>query len=212
MIVIMETLSSFNLYSGSALSFSGPDLELSVVESPVIGKSNLKRVTSTCKSKMTGKTLSVLVEDYQDQKLSSRFYEQYLPLKITVNELYEKNGDLISSETQRVNADSSLTKIIVRGSGKSSTTRIVCGEVEIRANERLVMIETSIANYNFHIFEGKWSSYYKELDLRLELKANFLKSPDETLKGPDGINLIFRKGRLVDLKLDAVCSQADSVT
>lgn len=197
----MDAVSGLGFVFGQEGSFDAAEMDFSVLEAPVIGNSKLKRITSTCKMKSDGSLVSVLVEEYHGSMLQTRYFQQYKPVALVCKELYERDGSLLSSETERQEDDSSLTRIILRGSGKSSTTRIIRSEIEVRANERLVMIETPLANYNFHIYEGKWSSYYKAIDLRLELKANFLRSPDDVLKGPDGIDLVFRKGRLVDLRV-----------
>ena len=173
---------------------------VSVVETPIIGRAKARRVTTTCKT-VEGQIISILIEEYFDTTLLSRQLEQHKPMRSTTKESFESDGSLISSETERKEETGLTTKIVVRGTGKSSTTRILSGEVELRATERSILIETPKASYNFQPFEGKWSSFYKELNMKLELKANFLKSPNSTLNGPDGIKLVFRNGRLVDMQL-----------
>lgn len=173
---------------------------ISTIEAPVLGKPKSRRITTTCKAE-DGSVISVFVEELNNGKVESRHHDQYLPTRISTNELYDSDGALISSETERKDADGRLTKIVIRGSGKSSTTRITCGEIELRATERSIIIESPRASYNLQPFEGKWSAYYKDMNMKLELKANFLKSPDSVLHGPDGLHLVFKNGRLVDLIL-----------
>ena len=189
-------------------SFSGvqiPSVELTsgdgiatVQETPIIGRNNAKRVTTTTRDE-SGVVTTILVEEFHGERLMSRQLEQNSPMRSVTRELYEADGSLISSETERRELNGRSTKIVVRGSGKSSTTRILCGDVEARATERSVLIETPKASYSFYPFDGKWSSFYKEINMKLELKANFLKSPDSVLNGPDGIKIVFRGGRMVDL-------------
>lgn len=171
---------------------------VSVVETPILGKPKARRITTSCKS-AEGKIVSILVEEYNDNTLLCRQFDQHMPVRSTTREVFELDGTLISSETERREQSGQLTKIVVRGSGKSSTTRIMVGEVEARATERSVLIETPKASYTFQPFEGKWTSFYKEVNMKMELKANFLKSPNSTLNGPDGIQLVFRNGRLADM-------------
>jgi hypothetical protein len=143
----------------------------------------------------------VLIEELDNGKLMSRHFDQYAPIRSTTKEIYAIDGTLISSETERRDGEGRLTKIVVRGSGKSSTTRIICGEVEARATERSIIIESPRASYSFQPFDGIWNAYYKDMNMKLDLKANFLKSPDSYLDGPDGLKLVFKNGRLVDLIL-----------
>lgn len=172
---------------------------VSVVETPILGRQNGKRMTTTCKSVNDGQVVSVLVEEYHGERLMFRNFEQHKPIRSITRETYEPDGTLISSETERQDLNGVKTKVVIRGTGKSSTTRIMAGEVEARATERSILIETPKASYSYQPFDGKWSSFYKEINMKLELKANFLKSPNATLNGPDGIKLIFRNGRLADM-------------
>lgn len=194
----MESVSSANLNSAEQATKKGL---VTVVESPVIGKQKAQRITTTCKSEETGQIISVLVEEFHNGKIYCRQFDEFEPLRKTIKECFDPDESLISSETERHETSGKLTKIIVRGSGKSSTTRIICAEVEARATERSIIIETPRASYSFQPFDGKWSSFYKDMNLQLELKSNYLKNPDSFLDGPDGIKLIFQAGRLVDLIL-----------
>lgn len=171
-------------------------------ETPILGRSNAKRVTTTTKDS-SGAVTVILVEEFHGERLMSRMLEQNIPNRTVTRELYESDGSLISSETERRDPNGRNTKIVVRGSGKSSTTRILSGDVEARATERSVLIETPKASYSFYPFDGKWSSFYKEINMKLELKANFLKSPDSVLNGPDGLKIVFKGGRMVDLIVSA---------
>ncbi len=188
--------------SSSSRSSSLEASQTTTVETPVLGKSKAKRLTTTCKSS-DGRTISTLVEEFHDNMLMSRQFEQVVGERLSRKEIFEKDGSLIVSETERINSEGQRTKITVRGCGKSASTRIVCGEVEARASERQVMIETPKASYSYFPFEGKWTSYYKEINMKLELTANFLKGLEETLQGPDGLRLVFRNGRLADLYVSA---------
>lgn len=169
------------------------------VVSTVPGKTARRRVSTVCKSTKDGQLVSLLVEEYEADRLLSRKYEQHQPYKNSCLELFEPDGSLISSTTERVESDGRITQIHVRGTGKSSTTRIISGEIEARATERSLIIETPEASHSYQLYDGKWTSFYKSFDLKLELKADFLKGPDSVLRGPDGINLVFRDGRLIDL-------------
>lgn len=195
----MESLSSTNIQGISGAITQGN--LFSVVETPVIGKQGRQRVTTTCKSETDGQIISVLVEEFQNNKLITRQIQQFSSPVFCTKESFQTDGSLISSDTERTETDGRITKIFIRGSGKSSTTRIMSGEVEVRASERLVLIETTSASYSYFPFDGKWSSYYKDFSMKLELKSNFLKHPDSVLEGPDGLRLIFKSGRLVDLVL-----------
>lgn len=192
----MESLSSGFAHS----QITPKQTQVSTVETPILGKPKCKRLTSTEKDE-DGCTISVLIEEYDNGKLTGRHYDQYSPFRSVCTEQYDRDGTLISSETERKDAEGRVTKIVVRGSGKSSTTRIICGEVEARATERSVIIESPRVSYSFLPFEGKWRAFYKDMSLKLELKASFLKSPDSHLDGPDGLKLIFKNSRLVDLIL-----------
>ena len=181
-------------------AYIGTKQTVSIVEAPLLGKPKCKRVTTTGKAD-DGSSISVLIEELENGKLLSRHYEQYVPVRSTTKELFASDGTLISSETERRDGEGRLTKIVLRGSGKSSTTRIICGEVEARATERSIIIESPRASYSFQPFDGRWHAYYKDMNMKLDLKANFLKSPDSYLDGPDGLKLVFKNGRLVDLLL-----------
>lgn len=191
----MESITS-GVNSGLAIHDDGAET-VSSVETPALGKARAKRLVTT--RKKGEQVVSVLIEEYEGDILVYRQIDQYLPVKQISRESFERDGSLISSETERSEKNQMLTRIVIRGNGKSATARIICGESEARATERLVMIETPKASYTFQPFDGRWTSYYKELNMRLELKANFLKNPDSTILGPDGIKLEFRKGRLVDV-------------
>jgi hypothetical protein len=203
----MEIVSNPGIQNIAGAASAGQ--QVTVVETPVIGKHKTSRVTTTSKSIQDGQTVSVLIEEFHDGKLLSKHFEQFRPNKICTREIFEADGSLISSETERSDDSGRMTRVVVRGSGKSSTTRIMCGEIEARATERSILIETPRASYSYHPFEGKWSSYYKDIGLKLELKSNYLKNPNATLDGPDGIKLVFRSGRLIDMHLSKDLS-ADS--
>lgn len=172
---------------------------VSCIETPVVGKPRHKRVATTTKSADGTQVISIVIEEYDREKLIERHIELYAPTRQTTREKFDSDSNLIVSDTERYESNGLTTKILIKGSGKSSTTRITYGECEARATERLIMIETPKASYSFQPFEGKWSSFYKDIDMRLDLKANFLKGPDSILAGPDGISLIFQKARLVDV-------------
>ncbi len=193
----MKTTSFSGMQIPSIESVSGDGIA-TVQETPIVGRHNAKRVTTTTRDG-SGAVSTILVEEFHGERLMSRQLEQNIPTRSVTRELYEADGALISSETERRDLNGRNTKIVVRGSGKSSTTRILCGDVEARATERSVLIETPKASYSFYPFDGKWSSFYKEINMKLELKANFLKSPDSILNGPDGIKIVFKGGRMVDL-------------
>jgi hypothetical protein len=196
----MESLTGSNL----SQSLSGNSIQgdlISVTQSPVIGKNKTQRVTTTSKSSATGQTVSVLVEELKDGVLLCRQFNQYAPTRISVREIYENDGSFVCSETEKHDADNRITKIVIRGSGKSSTARIMCGDVELRATERSILIESPRASYSYLPFEGKWSSFYKEIGMKLEMKASYLKNPDAIVEGPDGIKLVFRNGRIADMLL-----------
>lgn len=195
----MDIVSGAFVHESAALS-SADDL-VTVVESPVVGSRKAQRITTTCKSRADGRIVSILVEEFQNDRLMMRQIDQYHPLRSSTREVFETDGSLITAETERTGADGMLTKVVVRGSGKSSTTRIVCGEVEARATERSILIETPQASYTYLVFEGKWSAFYKDMSMKTEVKSNFLRSPDAQLLGPDGITLIFKNGRLADMYL-----------
>lgn len=183
---------------GLAMESEGSHI-VSIVETPIVGKPKKKRVVTTTKSSDGTQVMTVMVDEFDNEILLDRHLEVYSPLRQTTREHYENDGSLICSDSERIEKNGSITKIMIKGSGKSSTARITNGESEARATERLIMIETPKASYSFHPFEGKWTSFYKEIDMRLDLKASFLKGPDSVLSGPDGIKLIFQKGRLVDV-------------
>ena len=172
---------------------------VSTSETPIVGKPRANRLVTNVKSAETGELISVLIEERFDEKILSRQLDVYLPRRQTTRECFEPDGTLINSETERREDNGVISRIVIRGIGKSATARIVCGESEARATERSVIIETPRASYSFQPFEGKWSSYYKDVGMKLDLKANFLKNPDQTILGPDGIKLIFKKSRLVDV-------------
>lgn len=175
------------------------DIVTTKVETPVSGQAGRRIVSTLCRSARDGQTRSTLVEEYKSDKLLSRTFNQFEPYRSSCRELFDLDGSLISSETERDEQDGRVTKITVRGSGKSSTTRITSGEIEVRATERSVIVETPLAGHSYYPFDGTWISFYKDIDLKLELKSNFLKGPDSVLRGPDGINLVFCGGKLVDL-------------
>ena len=194
----MESLSSGSTPSGLAIQLDGSNL-VSCIETPVIGKPRFKRLSTTVKSADGKRIVSIVIEEFDKEKLVERHLELYEPKRQTTRECFEPDGTLIISDTVRVEENGLITKIVIKGSGKSATARVTYAECEARATERMVMIETPRASYSFQPFEGKWSSFYKDIDMRLDLKANFLKGPDSVLLGPDGIRLVFQKGRLVDV-------------
>lgn len=196
----MESIIGGQAHAGSKQLHDDELVVVSITETPIVGRARSKRMVTTTKSSTSAELISILIEEFDRDRLFFRQLDIFLPLKQTTRECYESDGSLISSETERLDKNGVLTKIILRGSGKSSTVRIISGDSEARATERTVMIETPKASYSFLPYEGKWSSYYKEINMKLELKANFLKNPDATLQGPDGIQLVFRKSRLVDLR------------
>jgi hypothetical protein len=114
-------------------------------------------------------------------------------------ETFDEDGCLIVFERELIDEQGQITRIIIRGSGKSSTTRIMCGEIEARATERLVLVETPQASYSYQPFEGRWCSYYKDSRGKQESRSRHLKNSDALLDGPDGIRLVFSSGHLVDL-------------
>ncbi|MBX9689645.1 MAG: hypothetical protein K2X27_23240 [Candidatus Obscuribacterales bacterium] len=187
--------------AGFSKQAESEDKIVSVVQSMVPGKEKLQRVTSTCQSGRDMKVLSILVEEFQSDRLLSRRLEVYSPQKLSSMEIYDKDGLLISSETERHEKDGKISKIVLRGTGKSQSTRISIADLEARASERAVLIETARASYSYYPYEGKWTSFYKHFSLKLELKSNYLKNPDSVIDGPDGIRLIFKSGKLIDLQL-----------
>jgi len=193
----MEILSGTNTVGAFLLA----DPEVTIVEAPVVGKPRARRVTTTARRMDNRQVLSVLIEEFNDGTLRERVFEQFSPLHSVCREVFEKDGTLISSETERKDASGLLTKVVSRGAGKSSTTRILCGEFEARATERIVLVETPRASYSYHPFDGRWTAFYKDMGLKFELKSNFLKNPNSSLLGPDGITLVFRNSRLVDMSV-----------
>lgn len=196
----MESIIGGQAHAGSNHLHDDELVIVSTTETPIVGRARSKRMATTTKSSTSAEVISILIEEFDRDKLFFRQLDIFLPLKQTTRECYEPDGSLISSETERQEKSGILTRIILRGNGKSSTVRIISGDSEARATERTVMIETPKASYSFLPYEGKWSSFYKDINMKLELKANFLKNPDATLQGPDGIQLVFRKARLVDVR------------
>ncbi len=167
-----------------------------------MGKARARRVTTTARSADKSRVVSVLIEEFSDGKLMERAFEQFYPLHSINREIFEKDGTPVSSETERTDANGAVTRVICRGAGKSSTVRILFGEIEARATERIVLIETPRASYAYQPFDGKWTAFYKDMQLKLELKSNYLKNPNSSLLGPDGITLVFRNSRLIDMSIN----------
>jgi hypothetical protein len=185
------------------LNQAPPNLEnsntVSRIETPVIGKPRSKRVSTTYKSADGTQIICIIIEEFERDLLTECIVESFCPQRKTTRERYDNDGDLIIADTERIEKNGLTTRILTRGCGKSATVRITYGECEARASERLILIETPRASYSFQPFEGKWTSYYKDIDMLLELKASFLKGPDATIAGPDGLTLVFQSGRLADL-------------
>lgn len=172
---------------------------VSRTETPVLGKPRVKRVSTTYKSADGTHITCLVIEEFDKDLLTDRLVEIFSPVRETTRQRYDHEGMLISADTERVEKSGQSTRILTRGCGKSATVRITYGECEARATDRLILIETPRASYTYQPFEGKWTSFYKDIDMLLELTASFLKGPDATIAGPDGLSLVFQKGRLADL-------------
>ena len=172
---------------------------VSRIETPVLGRPRSKRVSTTHKTADGAQVICIIIEEFDRDQLTERIVETFLPSRVTTRERDGHEGALISADTERTEKNGLTNKIVKRGCGKSATVRITYGECEARGSERLILIETAKASYTFQPFEGRWTSFYKDIDMSLELKANFLKGPDARIAGPDGLTLVFQKGRLADL-------------
>lgn len=83
---------------------------------------------------------------------------------------------------------------------RSARTTITFADVEIRAAQHIVMVETANATHKFIPHSGKWYSFWKRGEQKTVIQTPPLALGICEITTPEGFSLVFRNMILSDVK------------